>query len=188
MEYTLRFSRDKFLVDHLRDCVVRCRSSFSCSSDRIRNAPVLPPYLFFFLMIRRPPRSTLFPYTTLFRSLEVQLDSPRGVLEVAEGRLPVGPQQREPAGQPVHALVGVAEPLDRPARRPRALEPVGVRRDATAHQLGQLLAARRLDEARHAALLPKRLRYASMNWSRSPSITFCTSPTLSSVRWSLTIV
>src|SRR2546429_7024789 len=26
--------------------------------------------LFFFLMIRRPPRSTLFPYTTLFRSLE----------------------------------------------------------------------------------------------------------------------
>src|SRR5258707_5063463 len=28
--------------------------------------PVLPS--FFFLMIRRPPRSTLFPYTTLFRS------------------------------------------------------------------------------------------------------------------------
>src|SRR5256885_16364854 len=29
---------------------------------------------FFFLMIRRPPRSTLFPYTTLFRSL---LERPR---------------------------------------------------------------------------------------------------------------
>src|SRR2546427_9507078 len=28
--------------------------------------------LFFFLMIRRPPRSTLFPYTTLFRSPEAQ--------------------------------------------------------------------------------------------------------------------
>src|SRR3989304_7211643 len=27
-------------------------------------------FLFFFLMIRRPPRSTLFPYTTLFRSTE----------------------------------------------------------------------------------------------------------------------
>src|SRR5689334_23570940 len=27
-----------------------------------------PFLLFFFLMIRRPPRSTLFPYTTLFRS------------------------------------------------------------------------------------------------------------------------
>src|SRR3712207_8915325 len=29
--------------------------------------------LFFFLMIRRPPRSTLFPYTTLFRSADVLL-------------------------------------------------------------------------------------------------------------------
>src|SRR3712207_7492251 len=27
-------------------------------------------YFFFFLMIRRPPRSTLFPYTTLFRSVD----------------------------------------------------------------------------------------------------------------------
>src|SRR3989442_13028936 len=27
---------------------------------------------FFFLMIRRPPRSTLFPYTTLFRSLRAE--------------------------------------------------------------------------------------------------------------------
>src|SRR2546430_9989973 len=31
--------------------------------------PIVP---FFFLMIRRPPRSTLFPYTTLFRSSEGQ--------------------------------------------------------------------------------------------------------------------
>src|SRR5260221_2500764 len=29
--------------------------------------------LFFFLMIRRPPRSTLFPYTTLFRSVHGEL-------------------------------------------------------------------------------------------------------------------
>src|ERR1035438_10819983 len=29
----------------------------------------LAPQLHFFLMMRRPPRSTLFPYTTLFRSL-----------------------------------------------------------------------------------------------------------------------
>ena len=27
-------------------------------------------FFFFFLMIRRPPRSTLFPYTTLFRSAQ----------------------------------------------------------------------------------------------------------------------
>src|SRR2546422_9626368 len=35
--------------------------------------------VFFFLMIRRPPRSTLFPYTTLFRSPE--LSALRGVRE-----------------------------------------------------------------------------------------------------------
>src|SRR2546427_6686978 len=33
-------------------------------------------FLFFFLMIRRPPRSTLFPYTTLFRSGPVALFAP----------------------------------------------------------------------------------------------------------------
>src|SRR3712207_7949464 len=32
-------------------------------------------FLFFFLMIRRPPRSTLFPYTTLFRSVEEAVGS-----------------------------------------------------------------------------------------------------------------
>src|ERR1035438_10538784 len=47
-------------------------------SDRCRPTPLAPSSLsdlpaslilsFFFLMIRRPPRSTLFPYTTLFRS------------------------------------------------------------------------------------------------------------------------
>src|SRR2546426_7270277 len=31
---------------------------------------IIPLPIFFFLMIRRPPRSTLFPYTTLFRSTE----------------------------------------------------------------------------------------------------------------------
>src|SRR5437016_12943357 len=34
---------------------------------------------FFFLMIRRPPRSTLFPYTTLFRS---QLDNQKEIAEM----------------------------------------------------------------------------------------------------------
>src|SRR5690349_24383288 len=45
-----------------------------------RTTPSLSFY-FFFLMIRRPPRSTLFPYTTLFRSgllfhddIEIDLD------------------------------------------------------------------------------------------------------------------
>src|SRR3712207_9035341 len=41
--------------------------------------------MFFFLMIRRPPRSTLFPYTTLFRSVVVAFL--RQVLVVIERRL-----------------------------------------------------------------------------------------------------
>src|SRR5574344_2272559 len=35
---------------------------------------------FFFLMIRRPPRSTLFPYTTLFRSV-LRFDMPGPVVD-----------------------------------------------------------------------------------------------------------
>src|SRR2546421_5912386 len=41
--------------------------------------PTLVVCFFFFLMIRRPPRSTLFPYTTLFRSL-LQAGAGRAVL------------------------------------------------------------------------------------------------------------
>src|SRR5256885_5356008 len=43
-----------------------------------------PPHngLFFFLMIRRPPRSTLFPYTTLFRSVD---DGLQGITHVVRG-------------------------------------------------------------------------------------------------------
>src|SRR2546425_5496799 len=42
-------------------------------------------FFFFFLMIRRPPRSTLFPYTTLFRSHPVARSVPRRA-----GSLPAG--------------------------------------------------------------------------------------------------
>src|SRR5260370_4928733 len=39
------------------------------SAPSTRHQPALHTlHFFFFLMIRRPPRSTLFPYTTLFRS------------------------------------------------------------------------------------------------------------------------
>src|SRR6266481_9811991 len=40
---------------------------------------------FFFLMIRRPPRSTLFPYTTLFRSA-----APAARARIFIGRCPAG--------------------------------------------------------------------------------------------------
>src|SRR5687768_18495420 len=38
-------------------------------SSRLHDSHCVHSFLFFFLMIRRPPRSTLFPYTTLFRSI-----------------------------------------------------------------------------------------------------------------------
>src|SRR2546430_9950930 len=44
-------------------------------------------FLFFFLMIRRPPRSTLFPYTTLFRSEEMR--EQEGLNTAIGGALPV---------------------------------------------------------------------------------------------------
>src|SRR2546422_2926273 len=40
----------------------------SCISSYFRSNHTVFYLFFFFLMIRRPPRSTLFPYTTLFRS------------------------------------------------------------------------------------------------------------------------
>src|SRR6266508_5488042 len=45
-------------------------------------------YSFFFLMIRRPPRSTLFPYTTLFRSRSPRAGPGLGCAVPARGRAP----------------------------------------------------------------------------------------------------
>src|SRR3712207_7815657 len=42
-------------------------------------------YLFFFLMIRRPPRSTLFPYTTLFRSRAAAQGADLGLSQLLPG-------------------------------------------------------------------------------------------------------
>src|SRR3712207_9134348 len=58
----------------------------------------------FFLMIRRPPRSPLFPYTTLFRSEVDPVQQRRGVV-LRELQHPL--VEREPAQLPVE------EPLDR---------------------------------------------------------------------------
>src|SRR3712207_7238103 len=56
--------------------------------------------MFFFLMIRRPPRSTLFPYTTLFRS----------PVRAARARAPHAARarrhQRPPHPAPVEGLAG----------------------------------------------------------------------------------
>src|SRR5690349_24248986 len=66
----------------------------------------------FFLVIRRPPRSTLFPYTTLFRSL-----APRARRE--RGR---EPRREEAAGEaraaaPARLLGLLADRLDRKSTR-----------------------------------------------------------------------
>src|SRR2546429_9073273 len=42
---------------------------------------------FFFLMIRRPPRSTLFPYTTLFRSVRLRPSRPAQRRRMLSGRV-----------------------------------------------------------------------------------------------------
>src|SRR5688572_33298755 len=60
--------------------------------------------IFFFLMIRRPPRSTLFPYTTLFRSHR-EADRRTGLLE-QPGRRPEGDAAAAaPGGRPGAAAV-----------------------------------------------------------------------------------
>src|SRR3712207_9188480 len=71
---------------------------------------------FFFLMIRRPPRSTLFPYTTLFRSepvgvLHVERGEPVAVRLVAAGGVDVleaARRGRVVAGAALRVLAGVA--------------------------------------------------------------------------------
>src|SRR2546425_4555630 len=47
---------------------------------------------FFFLMIRRPPRSTLFPYTTLFRSMKARLDAANCPLSYRSRARKAGPK------------------------------------------------------------------------------------------------
>src|SRR2546421_10901234 len=58
---------------------------------------------FFFLMIRRPPRSTLFPYTTLFRSRRLVGASLR---------------QRAAGGRAARHHAGALERARRPSREP----------------------------------------------------------------------
>src|SRR3712207_7876511 len=55
-------------------------------------------YIFFFLMIRRPPRSTLFPYTTLFRSdRDIRGVAPAPHEDAADARRVMARVERIPA-------------------------------------------------------------------------------------------
>src|SRR5687767_15962984 len=57
--------------------------------------------IIFFLSIRRPPRSTLFPYTTLFRSLPPPAHG-RGRALLPAGRAPRAHPARERPGEVEH--------------------------------------------------------------------------------------
>src|SRR5260370_30019350 len=54
--------------------------------------------LFFFLMIRRPPRSTLFPYTTLFRSRKALLPGENALPECVSEARAAGGRPSHPPG------------------------------------------------------------------------------------------
>src|SRR5208282_6271326 len=60
-------------------CILRYYVHYDSFSIPKFSFSTLSSFLFFFLMIRRPPRSTLFPYTTLFRFPPRQADQPQGV-------------------------------------------------------------------------------------------------------------
>src|SRR3712207_9030297 len=86
---------------------MRLRSRWRCTSIDL--------VFFFFLMIRRPPRSTLFPYTTLFRSL--------GIL-------------RELGSKPLDDRLAVAvEHPQREAQRPHVLAAQGLRSEEHTSEL-----------------------------------------------------
>src|SRR3712207_8076904 len=64
-------------------------------------------YYFFFLMIRRPPRSTLFPYTTLFRSAgETESRREAGARKTEGRRQASQPQGCPSGGRPADARPG----------------------------------------------------------------------------------
>src|SRR5260221_13305596 len=52
------------------------------SSPALPHHALVPSLFFFFLMIRRPPRSTLFPYTTLRRFRELAAEPEAGITEI----------------------------------------------------------------------------------------------------------
>src|SRR3712207_9281217 len=71
-------------------------------------------YLFFFLMIRRPPRSPLFPYPPLFRSDPARIAALNGCI-VALGRA-LTPVNYTATGEYDHDLALPAQPI--PALQP----------------------------------------------------------------------
>src|SRR3989449_11189064 len=104
------------------------------------------PSLFFFLMIRRPPRSTLFPYTTLFRSdLEARRRLDRGVDDIRAAVL-----EQRVADRDLRP-----EPAPGGRRRPRrGRDPRPCRERCDERELAALLAVDERPRLDHAHLVP----------------------------------
>src|SRR5690606_41462777 len=79
-----------------RPCSSSCLYTNDCCSSRSSHYPIYR-YLFIFLTLRRPPRSTLFPYTTLFRSPGASAGRPRLPPRGRPGRRPAAAPS--PSGQ-----------------------------------------------------------------------------------------
>src|SRR6266542_4187548 len=82
-----------------------------------RIVPIAALFVFFFLMIRRPPRSPLCPYTTLFRSLPDGLLVPDQEGLDRPARLPCAARQRREA----------APTVEHPGRAGGCSQPAAVR-------------------------------------------------------------
>src|SRR2546429_1629302 len=75
-------------------------------------------------MIRRPPRSTLFPYTTLFRSRQEEIIGiPTGFADL--DRLTSGFQPGDLVVLAARPSMGKAQPIDAPVLTPAGYVPMG---------------------------------------------------------------
>ncbi len=127
--------------------------------------------------------------------LEIELDFAGGISQMREGGFSVRAPGDDSSGQSYsRTFLRVAEELLRIGGAVLAVEGVRVRVYPRRLQRFELLPARLENEVElfaHAAAVvdpPPCFRYASMNGSIPPSITFWTSGIFSSVRWSLTMV
>src|SRR6266446_6859458 len=73
-------------------------------------------FVFFFLMIRRPPRSTLFPYTTLFRPRQWIIVLCTAAL-LAPCAVPIAQAQEPASPQPPPSVPAPATSTKKPAKK-----------------------------------------------------------------------
>src|SRR2546423_10300000 len=88
---------------------------------------------FFFLMIRRPPRSTLFPYTTLFRSAHAGVPDPARAARHAVHTCPRAAGEHRERGSLAHRTAARA-PGSRVRELPRRGGRLGARQGAVARR------------------------------------------------------